>query len=75
MSEASERVVGTVKFFNTVKEYGFIELPGQSDVFVHKNNLPDGVSRLMEKQRVSFEIVKSNRQGRGDKAVNVRIED
>jgi CspA family cold shock protein len=50
---------GTVKWFNPVKGYGFIqpEAPG-NDVFVHISALEKaGISTLAEGQRVSYEVV------------------
>lgn len=51
--------IGTVKFFNTTKGYGFIQPEGGSkDVFVHISAVEkSGMGTLAEGQRVSFEIV------------------
>lgn len=47
-------VQGTVKFFKHSGGYGFIKPDdGGPDVFVHGNDLPDGV-KLNEGNRVSF---------------------
>lgn len=70
-----DRVIGVVKFFSDNKGYGFIRVTGRDDVFVHKNDLVEGLPGLSEKQKVSFIVVKSDRQGRGDRATQVRIED
>ncbi|MCI0182802.1 MAG: cold-shock protein CspD [Acidibacillus sp.] len=60
---------GTVKWFNAEKGFGFIEVPGGDDVFVHYSAiLGDGYKSLEEGQRVSFEIVRGNR---GLQAANV----
>jgi CspA family cold shock protein len=50
--------VGTVKWFNTTKGYGFIETEDQSsDVFVHITAVQAaGLSDLQEGQKVSFEL-------------------
>ena len=50
--------VGTVKWFNTTKGYGFIEPEDQSaDVFVHITAVQAaGLSDLQEGQKVSFEL-------------------
>jgi cold shock protein len=61
----SERVkgylmpVGTVKFFNTQKGFGFIQPDdGSKDVFVHITAVERaGMRSLMEGQKVSYEIV------------------
>lgn len=53
----SERVQGTVKWFNGDKGYGFIEREGGDDVFVHYSAiLGEGFRNLMEGQRVEFNI-------------------
>lgn len=51
--------VGTVKWFNPVKGYGFIaQENGGKDVFVHVSALEKaGLDTLKEGQRVTFEIV------------------
>jgi len=51
--------VGTVKFFNTQKGYGFIQpSDGGKDVFVHISAVErSGMHTLNEGQKVSFEIV------------------
>ncbi|MDB5084071.1 MAG: Cold shock protein CspC [Bacilli bacterium] len=60
---------GTVKWFNAEKGYGFIEVQGGDDVFVHFSAITgDGFKTLEEGQRVSFEIVQGNR---GAQAANV----
>jgi CspA family cold shock protein len=50
--------VGTVKWFNTTKGYGFIESEDQSaDVFVHITAVQAaGLSDLQEGQKVTFEL-------------------
>ena len=51
--------IGTVKFFNTTKGYGFIQPDGGSkDVFVHISAVQrSGMETLTEGQRVSFDVV------------------
>jgi len=51
--------VGTVKFFNTQKGYGFIQPEdGSKDVFVHITAVERaGLRSLNEGQKVNFEIV------------------
>ena len=65
--------VGTVKFFNSEKGYGFIKPDsGGQDVFVHVSAvMTSGLGTLNEGQRVSFEIEPDNR-GKGPKAVNLQ---
>jgi len=53
----SERVSGTVKWFNASKGYGFIERQGGPDVFVHFTAIQsDGYRSLQEGQKVEFSI-------------------
>jgi CspA family cold shock protein len=54
----SERVQGTVKWFNNSKGYGFISREGgEEDVFVHYSAIQsDGYRSLNEGQRVEFSI-------------------
>jgi CspA family cold shock protein len=51
--------VGTVKFFNTQKGFGFIQpSDGSKDVFVHVSAVQRaGMQTLNEGQKVSYEIV------------------
>lgn len=66
----SERVIGTVKWFNSGKGYGFIEREGGPDVFVHYSAVQsDGYRNLAEGQRVEFTV----EQGpKGPQAADVR---
>ena len=57
---------GTVKFFNATKGFGFIEQGnGEADVFVHISaDERAGMRTLVEGQKISFDIVKDNRNGK-----------
>ena len=60
---------GKVKWFNNEKGYGFIEVEGGEDVFVHFSAIQaEGFKSLEEGEEVSFEIVEGNR---GPQAANV----
>ena len=63
--------MGTVKFFNTSKGFGFISPEGGGkDVFVHATAVEAaGLRSLNEGQKVSFDI---QPDARGAKAVNLR---
>ncbi len=67
----SERIIGTVKWFNGDKGFGFIERQGGADVFVHFSAIQaDGYRSLSEGQRVEFAV----EQGpKGPQASNVTI--
>jgi cold shock protein len=64
--------IGTVKWFNTAKGYGFIAPDdGAKDVFVHISAVTrSGIGSLHEGQRISFELERGQ-QGRVA-AVNLR---
>jgi len=58
----SEKIQGTVKWFNGSKGYGFIERAGGDDVFVHYNAIVgDGYRNLEEGQRVEFKLVQGQK--------------
>jgi cold shock protein len=53
----SQRVNGTVKWFNGSKGYGFISQEGGPDVFVHYSAIQgEGFKNLEEGQRVEFTV-------------------
>jgi CspA family cold shock protein len=53
----SERIQGTVKWFNATKGYGFIEQTQGKDVFVHHSAIQtQGFATLNDGQRVEFEV-------------------
>jgi len=53
----SERIEGTVKWFNSSKGFGFIAREGGEDVFVHYSAIQvDGYRALYEDQKVEFSI-------------------
>jgi CspA family cold shock protein len=53
----SDRIVGTVKWFNAAKGYGFIGHEGGEDVFVHYSSIQtDGFRRLEKGQEVEFSV-------------------
>lgn len=61
--------LGTVKWFNADKGFGFIEVEGGGDVFVHFSAIVgDGFKSLDEGQRVEFNVIQGNR---GPQAENV----
>lgn len=60
---------GIVKWFNAEKGYGFIQVEGGEDVFVHFSAIQgEGFKTLDEGQSVEFEVTEGNR---GPQAANV----
>ncbi len=67
-----KRLVGTVKWYNTKKGYGFIGREGGDDVFVHFSSINmNGHQRLEKGQQVEFTVVE-NPKGLQAASVTVR---
>ena len=65
----SDRSIGTVKWFNSGKGYGFIAREEGEDVFVHFSAIAsEGFRTLVEGQKVEFSVEKGPK---GLQAVNV----
>jgi CspA family cold shock protein len=63
--------LGTVKWFNSQKGYGFIEQENGPDLFVHHSGInAAGFKSLNEGDRVSFEIAQGPK---GPSATNVTL--
>ncbi|GIW44705.1 MAG: cold-shock protein [Candidatus Binatia bacterium] len=62
--------VGTVKWFNPEKGFGFIRQENGEDVFVHYSSIQgQGFKSLEEGQRVSFDVTPGRK---GPQATNVQ---
>lgn len=64
-------MTGTVKWFNAEKGYGFIKDEEGKDIFVHFSSInSDGYKTLEEGQKVTYDLVESDR---GPQAKNVMV--
>jgi len=62
--------IGTVKFFNAEKGFGFISREDGEDVFVHFSNIQgSGYRSLEDGQKVEFDVAPGRK---GEEAQNVR---
>ena len=67
-----DRKLGTVKWFNDDKGYGFIQQENGNDLFVHFHEIEEKDHRsLAEGQRVSFNVAQGQK---GLQAEKVRVE-
>ena len=65
-------MTGTVKWFNGTKGFGFISAEDGTDVFAHYSQIQgDGYKTLNENDKVSFDIVESEK---GPQASNIVVE-
>ncbi|MBM7603549.1 CspA family cold shock protein [Metabacillus crassostreae] len=66
------KTTGTVKWFNSEKGFGFIEVAEGNDVFVHFSAISgDGFKTLEEGQKVEFNIVEGNRGPQAEDVVKL----
>jgi cold shock protein len=67
----SDRIIGTVKWFNGEKGYGFLAQDNGPDVFVHFSAIQaNGYRTLVEGQKVEFSVEKGPK---GLQAANVTV--
>ena len=70
-SDKNNLLTGKVKWFSDAKGYGFIEVDGQRDVFVHFSAIKqEGYRSLREGQLVKFELIDG---AKGPQAANLAI--
>lgn len=61
-------IVGKVKWFDAQKGYGFIEVEGSKDVFVHYSSVQgSGYRSLAEGQTVDFDLVQGAKGPQAEK--------
>ena len=66
------KTVGMVKWFNNAKGYGFIEQPGEQDIFVHYSAIQgDGFKTLEEGQEVEFEVTQGPKGPQAEKVIKM----
>uniref|UniRef100_UPI0032167AFC cold-shock protein n=1 Tax=uncultured Draconibacterium sp. TaxID=1573823 RepID=UPI0032167AFC len=61
---------GTVKWYDAVKGFGFVQSEENKDFFVHRSGVKDSVFALEAGQEVEFETQESDR---GPVAINVEV--
>lgn len=69
MEEVKKAVLGKVKWYDSVKGFGFIEQTDGNDIFVHYTGINNN-TKLKEDQNVIFDIVEGKR---GPQATNVSL--
>ena len=64
--------IGTVKWFNDKKGFGFISQDNGDDVFVHQSSIQsEGFRTLAEGDKVEFEIIKDQKGYKATKVVKL----
>lgn len=64
--------IGKVKWYDAEKGFGFVSNPGDEDVYVGKQVLPEGVEELVAGQRIEFDFAAGRR---GPQALRVKVLD
>lgn len=68
----SDKMQGQVKWFDSRKGFGFIELEGQKDIFVHFSEIQsEGYKTLRDGEKVEFEIEESDNGTRAKSVTKV----
>ena len=62
-------MIGTVKFFDASKRFGFI-IHDDKEIFVHGNEIKSGQDLLLKDQKVSFDLKEAKK---GHQATNVKV--
>jgi len=62
------KTIGTIKWFNETKGFGFIQQENGPDVFVHFSSIQgDGFKTLVEGQKVEFEVTQGQKGPQAEK--------
>ena len=66
------KTIGTVKWFNDAKGFGFLNTDTQNDIFVHYSAIQNstGFKTLLEGQKVQFDLVEG---AKGLQAFDVEV--
>lgn len=65
------KIIGTVKWFNETKGFGFIQQENGPDVFAHFSAIEsDGFRTLLENQKVEFNVTEGQK---GPQAENIVV--
>lgn len=64
--------IGKVKWYDADRGFGFVSNPGDEDVYVGKQVLPQGVDELFAGQRIEFDFAAARR---GPQALRVKVLD
>lgn len=68
----SDKIMGTVKWFNADKGFGFLEQEAGDDVFVHFRAIQgEGFKSLTDGQKVEFKAVKGDKGWQAEEVVVV----
>jgi CspA family cold shock protein len=69
------KTIGKVKWFNNAKGYGFIEQPGEQDIFVHYSAISgEGYKTLMQGQDVEYEVTTGPKGPQAENVLRVETE-
>lgn len=62
--------IGKVKWYDAERGFGFVSNPGDEDVYVGRQVLPEGVEELVAGQRIEFDFAAGRR---GPQALRVKV--
>lgn len=65
--------IGRVKWFDPDKGFGFVTNPGDDDVFVGTQVLPDGVEELHQGQKIEYEFAAGRKGPQVLRITDIRI--